>query len=206
MKQLSLCLLMALFTSITVKAQEFHFGAKAGLNYAFVSGSDVTDTDPTFKYHAGLLFNYTFAKTLSIQPELLYSVKGYGGDKDELDLSYVDIPILLKVKFLDIFSVHAGPQFGYLLAADSKFDGETSDVKDNFKDFDLGAAIGAEYEMPLGLSFGLRYTFSITSIGEDYKDVTTVTTPGGGVQTITTNVEAPDAKNGVIQLFAAFQF
>lgn len=206
MKRLSLGLLLAIFSTLSLNAQEFHFGVKAGANYAFVSGSDIKDVDPTFKYHAGLLFNYTFAKTVAIQPELLYSVKGYGGDKDELDLSYVDIPVLLKIKFLDIFSVHAGPQFGYLLAADSKFDGESTDVKDNFKDFDLGAAVGAEYEMPLGLSFGLRYSFSITSIGEDYESVTTIPTAGGGTQTITSKVEAPDAKNGVVQLFAAFQF
>jgi len=44
----------------------------------------------------------------------------YGG---KLILSYITIPVLVRYNINDMFSVHAGPQFGFLLKADENFDG-----------------------------------------------------------------------------------
>ena len=186
-------------------SQETSLGLKGGLNYAYIHGEDVKDVNPTFQYHAGAIINIGFTEFFSIQPEFLYSVKGYSEDNVDLNLNYVDIPILFKIKFADHLSLHAGPQLGYLLSATQKTDLGEEDVKEQLKDFDLEIASGLEFEMNSGLSIGARYTFSVASIGDDYEEESQITV-NGLTSTIKTNIEAPDYKNGVIQVFLAFQF
>lgn len=193
------------FWGFISNAQETSFGVKAGLNYAYINGSDVKDINPTFKYHAGAIINIGITQFFSIQPEFLYSVKGYSSDQVDLDLTYLDVPILVKLKFTDQINLHFGPQLGYLISANQKTALGEDDVKDQLRSFDLALAAGLEYEMNSGLSFGARYTFSVESIGDDYEEETT-TTVNGVTNTVKTNVKAPDYKNGVIQLFAAFKF
>lgn len=202
MKKLTILLFIAL--SFGTFAQSTDIGIKGGLNYAYIHGSDAINVSPSFTYHAGAFLKIGFTDFVAIQPEFLFSVKGSDDDSYSVDLNYLDLPILLKVKLGDMFSLHAGPQLSYLLSTNE--DG-VSLVKfeEQIKDFDLGVAGGFELEMESGFSLGARYSFSVESIGTDYETTQTVTT-NGVTSTVKQNIEAPDYKNGVIQLFAAFTF
>ena len=199
---LSLLILSGIFS--TTQAQETSFGLKAGLNYAYISGSDSKEINPSFQYHAGAIVKISFTEFFSIQPEFIFSVKGFEDDNYEVDLNYVDVPILLKVKFADVFSIHAGPQLSYLISSETKSSSSFDDFEEQINNFDLGVAAGFEYELASGFSLGARYSFSVESIGEDYKYEST--DPNDPSKTIVENIEAPDYKNGLIQVFAAFSF
>lgn len=203
MKKLTFALII-LLSALTTFSQDTKVGVKGGLNYAYIHGSDVVEVKPNFTYHAGAFIKIGFTDYVAIQPEFIFSVKGSDEKDFGVDLNYFDLPILLKVKLGDVFSLHAGPQLSYLLSANQEGDPIVK-FEDQIKDFDLGVAGGAEIEMKSGLSIGARYSFSVESIGTEYEATQTVTS-NGVTSTVKQNVEAPDYKNGVVQLFAAFSF
>jgi len=60
-------------------------------------------------------------------------------------------------------NLQAGPQFGVLLSAES--DGD--DVKEEFKNADMSAALGAGWDAPFGLRINARYIIGLNDISED---------------------------------------
>ena len=79
-----------------------------------------------------------FTEQLGLQPELLLSMQG-SKDKDDLydykiTTNYVNIPVLVRYNITEMFSVHAGPQFGILVSAKEEFDGDKQDIKEHFKE------------------------------------------------------------------------
>ena len=91
-------------------------------------------------------------------------------------LSYISMPILAKYFIITGLSVEAGPQFSQLISAKqdweetssddfgSETDSGSDDIKDFMNGFDIGGAIGASYELDLGLFFSARYVFGLTEI------------------------------------------
>jgi hypothetical protein len=80
-----------------------------------------------------------------------------------LTLSYLNVPILLRYNINDMLSIHAGPQFGVLMSAEEEFDGDTSDVKDDFKGSDISGAFGIEVDLPMKIGFGARYVLGLSN-------------------------------------------
>ncbi len=155
-----------LFTMIFVGAYSFSNaqvsgGIKGGLNFANVD----VDGDPDGKtgYHVGAFLNIGFAG-ISLQPEFLYSVKG----AEDFDLTYIEIPILLKKNFAKVVNVHLGPQFGILTKAEADFGSGSQDIKDGIKGSDLSVVFGAGVDLPMGLSGGLRYVLGLSDIDDDF--------------------------------------
>jgi hypothetical protein len=142
-------------------------GIKGGLNLANID----TDGSPdgTTGYHAGVFLNFGFAG-ISLQPEVLYSVKG----AKDFDLTYVEVPILLKKNFAKVINIHLGPQFGFLTKAegiDVDGDGNSvigADIKDQLKTSDLSLVFGAGVDFPMGLSGGLRYVLGLSDVNDKY--------------------------------------
>lgn len=66
----------------TVNEQEVTFGAKAGVNFANVTG-DVENADSKIGFHVGRIVEIAISEKFSIQPELLYSAKGYKSEFTE---------------------------------------------------------------------------------------------------------------------------
>ncbi|MCC3155608.1 PorT family protein [Hymenobacter sp. 15J16-1T3B] len=184
----------ALATAPAAHAQGVRIGIKAGANYSNIAG-DVTDEDRfenKFGFHGGLLLNadLTGDGFFSIQPELLYSQKGYkNGDfqrtlgplqyqfKGTVNYNYLDLPILAKINADGLF-FELGPQFGYLLKIKDHTE-FTSNVPgatysstsiqdlDNVNRFELGYAAGLGYQAESGPMIGLRYNGAFTDFAKD---------------------------------------
>lgn len=102
-----------------------HLGVKAGLNYSNIydSKGDNFDAEGKFGAAAGLFLAIPIGRFLGIQPEILYSQKGYkqtgaflGSNYDLTRTShYIDIPLLVSIKPASFITVQVGPQFSYLL-------------------------------------------------------------------------------------------
>jgi hypothetical protein len=180
MKKLVLSLAVLASATAVANAQTApRFGVKAGVNYTKFSG-DGTDVlgDPEYKFGAvgGLAANFGLSESLSIQPELLYSMKGAelkGGVLEDFNfkLNYLELPIFFRYTLADGAGpfLQAGPQVGYLLNTKIS-DGDGNEIKgdnDDFQKLELGYAAAIGYQLESGLSIEGRFNGGINSIGKD---------------------------------------
>jgi hypothetical protein len=119
-------------TPISKNAGDFHIGIKAGVNVSNVY--DTKGQDFVAKAKAGLAIG-AFAQIplgsiIGIQPEILYSQKGFKGTGTILNspysytrtTDYLDIPILLAIKPVETITLLIGPQYSFLLREKNVFE------------------------------------------------------------------------------------
>ena len=151
------------------------FGLKAGLALANWRGQGVSGTKSNVGFQVGGLARIDINDLLSLQPELLYSQKGYNSEanglKTKSTLSYVDLPLLLRVNAGNLF-FEAGPQLGYLVARNVTLSGTmsvTGSGTSGLSKFDAGYIAGLGYQFASSLNLGLRYNGGLTSVDERRK-------------------------------------
>ncbi len=132
------------------------FGIKGGLNYGangdyFESAGDAyKDPKSNVGFHLGIFGQ--IGEKIYLRPELVYTKTKSDYDNNSLDMSKLDLPVLLGINIIGPLNVFAGPAFQYILNTD--YDDIT--IGDVENDFTVGLNIGA------GVSFGnfgldLRY-------------------------------------------------
>lgn len=184
MKKLLLVLLVVSFTGVA-NAQDLTFGAKAGVNFASLTGDDVEDIDGRTSFHLGMIAEFLLSEKFAIQPEVLYSSQGAkASDEDsEWKLDYVSIPVMAKYFVTEGLSLEAGPYVAFNVVSEFDMEGITVDLEDETESTDFGAAFGLGYQLPMGLFFQGRYAMGLTDISSE-----------------------GDAKNGVFQLSLGYRF
>ncbi|GAA3989752.1 porin family protein [Hymenobacter antarcticus] len=200
MKRILLSFFVLIGGFCTAHAQSARFGIKAGGSLTSVVGKDVKATAASkLGFHGGVVANLGLTDRFSVQPELLYSMKGL---RDELSsatgyqtLHYVDVPVLLKASF-NAFFLEAGPQLGVLMSATQSIEsGSMSNSvssKAAFKDIDFGYALGLGVQATTGLMAGLRYNGGLSNIAKP------VTLGGQTIQ--------PEARNSALQIYVGYLF
>ncbi len=194
-KKMSLILIVVSVCCFSVRAnaQLPHFGVKAGLNLATVNGPDVSKVFSNTELKPGVVvgayMTYDLVPFLSIQPEVLYSMKGTKATENpslpRLPVNvtqiynYIEVPVLLKLNLplgpaLPFSpSIFAGPDFAFNVTSKSEVTGlgivgtTTVDTKDITRSFDLNVAVGlgAGFGVgPANLGLELRYTFGTGSL------------------------------------------
>lgn len=151
-------------------------GLKAGLNAATVTTPQEDNKAWRAGFYAGAFVRVPLSGTVFLQPELLYSLKGYGikaaatYPKGVTNFHYLTLPLLAGIAVSDDLSLMAGAEFGYMLSARSEFDdGESYDVSRNFQDFDLGIDAGATIKVTKQLGIDLRYNHGLTKLVEGFQ-------------------------------------
>ena len=157
MKRLTLFAAMLLVS--TVGFSQLGIGIKGGVNFANLS---IDDASSRTGFHFGAFGSVPLGKNIAIQPEVLFSTQGAQIDDTDVDFSYVNVPILLRLTFARFLNVHFGPQFGIVTKAEA--DGD--DIKDNVKNADFSLAAGAGVNLPLGLEAGARYNIGVSDIND----------------------------------------
>lgn len=159
MKKITLLVLTTIFFAVSAQAQ-VSFGLKGGLNFnsADVSGASL---DSKTGYHFGA-YGVVKAGPIGIQPEAYFSVQNLSSNVGDYDLSYIQVPVLVRLGFAKILYFNAGPQFGFNLKAQ---DPTGTDLTD-FKSMDISAAVGAGLDLPLGLGAQLRYVKALSNASE----------------------------------------
>ncbi len=167
MKKVLLCAAIAVLTMTTSFAQA-SFGAKAGVNFANITGDDLDGTEGKIGFHIGAVAEISFSEKFSFQPELLFSTQGLKAEEGDgkLKLNYINLPLMGKYYVMDGLSLELGPQVGFLLSAKSDDGNDDVDVKDSLKSIDFGLNIGVGYKMESGLNFGVRYNLGLSDIND----------------------------------------
>jgi Outer membrane protein beta-barrel domain len=169
-KTLKIALVLA-FTIASMQSvnAQIKFGPIAGLNISNISGNDSKNNTMLLGAHLGGLVNFSLSDNLSVEPQVLYSMKGANTDIQNVvsgtetyvyRLSYLEIPIWVRYQLESGLNFQAGPHIGILLAAE--FDGD--DAKEGLNSFDFGVGGGLGYQMENGLGFGLNYNLGLANI------------------------------------------
>ena len=166
---LAATVLFAFGANAQVKA---HFGIKAGMNASELHGEGDNDNAKTkIGFHAGGLAHIHGNSNWAFQPEVIYSLEGakydVAGVDGNINLSYLNVPLLAQYMFDNGFRIQAGPQIGFLMSAKAKTDNNSVDVKDGYKSTAISLPVGVGYLTTSGLGFDARYVFGLTDINEN---------------------------------------
>ncbi|MBV1924219.1 MAG: porin family protein [Flavobacteriaceae bacterium] len=154
MKKLVLIVFTALLSTATF-AQGVDFGIKAGANFATLT--DASGLDNKTGFVIGVFGGIKFNDNIAIQADLLYSQQGADPKIGDLDLDYVNVPVVLRYFVFKGLNLQAGPQFGFIVE-DSDIDAES---------FDLTGVAGVGYDLPMGIRLAARYNFGLTDVVKD---------------------------------------
>ena len=159
------------------------YGIKAGVNMSTMSNS--MEFNPNFGmgvgFRVGAMANFHWGQRTAnslpgtgwfgLQPEVMYSYQSVKTDGGNLNMSYIQVPVMLKVYPLAALSVEVGPEFNYLINTSPKdltVDGATIKTGD-CKGFNMGAGVGVAYELEMGLTLGARYSMGFTNMAKNLK-------------------------------------
>ncbi len=183
MKKIILVAVAIFFFGYT-NAQEAKFGIKAGLNLSNWAGdTDGLDIQSKAGLNIGGFVAIKLSDKITLQPELLYSMEGtkvnnfqfdYQGSIYYVDasfnLSYINVPLMMKFYPTEKFNLEAGPQVGFLVSAKTvaKVNGNKGDdnVKDSFESVNFGLNFGAAYDFTKNISAGVRYNFGLSNLAK----------------------------------------
>lgn len=194
MKNTSLTLMLFLicFTAFSQSRIHSNFGIKAGATAAKF-GQEHINWDTKYRWHAGLIAHLHISDHFAIQPELFYSAQGsehviVGSDR-QIELGYLQLPVLFQYMTGSGFRFQGGPQIGLLMSARQQINGGTkADVKDSFKKTDFSLTAGISYITRMGLGFDARYSYGLSDISD------------------TDNTAGTDINNLLIQVGVFYQF
>jgi len=112
--------------------ERFMVGLKMGVNYSNVydSRGDAFRADSKFGFVTGTFAAIPIGKYIGVQPEILFSQKGFQGTGRILGEPYsftrttnfIDVPLLFAFKPSEFLTLLAGPQYSYLLSQRDVFE------------------------------------------------------------------------------------
>lgn len=154
--------------------EELKVGIKAGMNYSNVyseSGDDFV-ADGKVGFAGGVFVSIPLNQLIGIQPELMYSQKGFKGDflgaEYKATFDYLDLPIHLQIKPTENISILAGPQFSYLLS--SKYElgslSATDDMDEDNNRATIGLSAGVDFTVQNFL-ISARGSWDLSKVNKD---------------------------------------
>lgn len=175
--------MVAIFMGTTAFSQEIDLGVKAGANFSTIS--DASSFSNKTGFQAGIFAGIKFTDKFGIQADMLYSQQGAEFKGGDFDLSYINVPVVIKYYLFQGLNLQAGPQFGFVV--DDKITKVFGEISDKVKaeEFDFTAVVGAGYDFPFGVRLDARYNFGLTDVSK---------------------VDGFDGKNNVFSLALGYSF
>jgi hypothetical protein len=174
----------ALFAQGGDNGPSVRIGIKGGLSIATIikTGDDSYSSKPLPGFNGGVVLQLPLGRFIAIQPEVLFSQKGFratgsalGTDYDyRRYLNFLDVPILLRINASRAFGIVVGPQYSYLLGTHTKFKtGDNTYVQDVNNDNDnirkniFGGVVGADINLDRNVFIYGRYTIDFQNNNGD---------------------------------------
>lgn len=170
----------ALFVTISASAR---FGVVVGLTSTQTDLKEAySDIKNATQYHAGIAYNFDLPLGFSIQPSLLYNVKGASindvqdGEKFTLNVKTGNLELPVRVAWgLDLLIVEpyifAEPYIGYAITNQvSGADGTPSNVSFDENRFNYGVGIGAGVTVFDFIGLTVKYCWDLGAVKDFNKD------------------------------------
>ena len=176
----TLVLLIGLALPTASKAQSpIDIGIRGSLTQAAFYGDDVASNDFRPGFTGGVFLTYHVNRAFSIQPEVLYSVRGAKSHFNEAGTlqdvrvrqDVIEIPVLFKLSApLSPITprIYAGPALGFVV--NNEVDGTEAD--DAFNDVDFSGVVGGEIAYALNkgplseIAVDGRYNLGLVDLGD----------------------------------------
>lgn len=182
-----LSLALLLISSAPVLAQlDIKPGIRAGVNFANAGGDDVPDeVESRTAFHVGAQVLIDPAGPFAIQPELLFTQKGFeqsatfGGQTftGTQRVNYLQLNGLAKFQIPVAGpvspNIFVGPGIAFELSESFEFDGESEDTE-SFKGTDFSAVVGGgvDFDAQFGtVMVDVRYDFGLTNVPDTDDDI-----------------------------------
>lgn len=178
MKKIAFVFIITLVSGTAWSQAQLSIGLKGGPNFASIDTKESAGANYKNRtgFHAGAFALIKLTK-IGIQPEILFSQQGssvkYSGQPNlESNFSYFNVPIILKLYTIAGINIQAGPQFGFITAAEQEyFDNatqrvRTEDIKNKLKGSDVSLALGLGWDLPFGLTVDGRYNLGLSDIND----------------------------------------
>ena len=204
MKQKILLTIISTFLLLNLIQAQVSYGVRSGVNFAKWQGDDlqiIEDLlDKTDGYlvtkgrtglHIGGYVHIPISETISFEPGLEYSKKGYSIKGDfqipalkyfginigaQVQSHYIDIPLVLKANVYKGFQVYAGPQVSYLVRSTlnaklgvlgiSIFN-KGFGITERFNKVDLGLTGGLGYQFDNGINIQAGYDYGLSKLDKN---------------------------------------
>lgn len=160
-----------MLSSVSAFAQnevgQFTLQPKAGINFANLTGDG---TKGKVGFVGGLEAEYGIAENFGLTLGAMYSMEGarletVNDVKDRINLTYLNVPVLLQYYVVPGLAVKAGAQFGFKMSAKEKWSNNgnsiTNNITDDVKGFNFAIPVGISYEYKNVVLDG-RYIFGAT--------------------------------------------
>jgi hypothetical protein len=177
-QKVMMSLLLCFFAAGLLAQPTIRFGIKGGLNIATIIKSNDANfqTDPLLGFNGGALLQIPFGPVVGIQPELLYSMKGYRTTGSTLGQDYeyrrhnnfIDVPLLLRLNASPNFGFVIGPQFSFLtstrtvmISGNNAMEQTVNNDNDNLRKNILGGVVGFDINLDRNAFIYARYTLDL---------------------------------------------
>ena len=175
MKVNLLLLLITVLSFSNLHAQSIHLGIKGGASVNKLTGQSFSDKF-SFGYHVGGFIEIGIGKKFSLQPEVFVSqikqdtssqfraiynnVLGIAASK--IELSCLNLPILLGFRVTDQFSIQLGPQYSILMNQNENL---LQNGKHAFKNGDFSVLGGVQLKISRFRLYG-RYAIGLNNLND----------------------------------------
>jgi hypothetical protein len=185
-------ILISILLGDKLNSDKLEFGLDGGLNMSNISG--LSNADQANRFNLGFYFDIKFKKspwffntgvmvksTMGAQNLAVYDLHNsdlnntFVGGSVNRRLSYFNVPLLIKYKFKNNFSVKAGPMLGLMNKSLDVFTNKVKDkedltyklkIRDQYHPIDAGLLFGLEYRLlgGNGMNLGVRYYLGLVDI------------------------------------------
>ena len=176
-----------LFLGLSIVARQNaiskQLGIKGGMNVSTISDEGFDDTKSKVCYYAGVFMNVPVSESFSIQPEIIYNNLGSEVKTNlysqKLNLNYITVPVMFQFKATPQFYLEAGPEFGFLVSADTKTTwNNTTSIsaeldKEDYNNFNLGVGLGAGFDITKNFGINARYVAGFSDVTKPSSDPST---------------------------------
>ena len=172
----------ALIFSVPAQAQKFHYGVKAGTNFAVQSGvaEYYDNSNILVGGHYGFATSYNLNKNMMLKAELNYNNEGSKSSSVTQKFNYLSVPVLYDYSFGNINSgkttihLNIGPSVSFLLHAGKTIHNHgiktTTDLTSQMHNAQLSGILGVGLMQPVGKHFitvDLRLNVAVTRFKAD---------------------------------------
>ncbi|HEV8195556.1 MAG TPA: porin family protein [Gemmatimonadales bacterium] len=182
---LALCPMVSAVGLAQGAGTKVHFGVLAGATFAKLGGKDTEGENIKNRtgFAGGGFVGLGVSKNFEIEPEVLFVQKGAKasetGFTENLKVSYVEVPVLLKLRFPGksggtvVPHIYAGPYLGFKAGChlsgtegSTSFSGNCADEDFNIKSTDFGATFGGGVDVGRAI-IDVRYDLGFSKISDD---------------------------------------
>src|SRR6056297_2504200 len=180
MKKCFTILFVLIFFIFNSFGQSF-YGIKGGMTLGKINtGLDIPESVER-KYRTGFVFGgfvvLDINDSLQFQTELLYTLKGEHFESnpydEEVNITAIELPVLLKYRIIQNIAIYGGISFNYLLSSEYDRDdfSEPIDLLDNnlMKNTGYGVSFGAQF-LITKILFDVRYDMGFSDYDDGFWD------------------------------------